>query len=52
MTGDDELFPDLPTAKVVHISAGRRRTERNKALLERGVHPITGTESPWVSWRL
>ncbi len=28
MTGDEERFPDLSTAKVMHISAGRRRPER------------------------
>jgi hypothetical protein len=40
---NDEMFPEVPRTEVVHISAGRRRTARNNALIARGVHPITGT---------
>lgn len=42
MTGQPSLFPDLPPAPPpVKLSADRRRTLRQRAFLDAGIHPAT-----------
>lgn len=43
MTGD-RLFDPGPGARDGKLSSDRRRTIRNKAMLEAGIHPVTKLE--------
>lgn len=45
----ESLFPEIPDpepAPVVKLSAGRKRTIRNNALVEMGMNPLFGTRGP------